>query len=87
MLIDNTLTTSGLVVTIFFAVGITAFVIGLLVIGCKGRSAARKQKAERIALLDAESKEAVRSSNQTRSKSVRQPDAFGQSEANLPLIS
>ncbi|KAF7950905.1 uncharacterized protein EAE97_002457 [Botrytis byssoidea] len=40
MKIDNTLTSSGLAVTIFFAVSISAFVIGLIVIGCKDLQAA-----------------------------------------------
>ncbi|KAM0179589.1 hypothetical protein ACHAPF_002873 [Botrytis cinerea] len=87
MEIDNSLTTSGLAVTIFFAVGISAFVIGLIVIGYKDRQAANQLKAARLAQLDAESKEAMASYNQKRSKSVRQPDAFGHSEADLPLIS
>ncbi|RAL63831.1 hypothetical protein DID88_003474 [Monilinia fructigena] len=87
MLIDDTLTTSGLVVTIFFAVSISAFIIALIIIGIKDRAAAKKLKAERIALLDAESKEAMESYNQKRSRSVRQPDAFENTEANVPLIS
>ncbi|APA14611.1 hypothetical protein sscle_13g093810 [Sclerotinia sclerotiorum 1980 UF-70] len=86
MEIDNDLTTSGLAVTIFFAVSISAFLIGLLIIGCKDRRAAKKLQAERVALLDAESKEAMQPHNQKRSKSVAQPDAFGHSEADLPLI-
>ncbi|KAF5870217.1 uncharacterized protein Bfra_010363 [Botrytis fragariae] len=86
MEIDNTLTSSGLAVTIFFAVSISAFVIGLIVIGCKDRQAANQLRAARLAQLDAESKEAMQSYNQKRSKSVRQPDAFGHSEADLPLI-
>ncbi|TEY35153.1 hypothetical protein BOTCAL_0603g00040 [Botryotinia calthae] len=86
MEIDNSLTTSGLAVTIFFAVGISAFVIGLIVIGYKDRQAANQLKAARLAQLDAESKEAMASYNQKRSKSVRQPDAFAHSEADLPLI-
>ncbi|KAF7884530.1 uncharacterized protein EAF02_004866 [Botrytis sinoallii] len=86
MEIDNTLTSSGLAVTIFFAVSISAFVIGLIVITCKDRQAANQLKAARLAQLDAESKEAMQSYNQKRSKSVRQPDAFGHSEADLPLI-
>ncbi|TGO70262.1 hypothetical protein BOTNAR_0002g00460 [Botryotinia narcissicola] len=86
MEIDNTLTSSGLAVTIFFAVSISAFVIGLIVIGCKDRQAANQLRAARLAQLDAESKEAMQAYNQKRSKSVRQPDAFGHSEADLPLI-
>jgi len=87
MLIDNTLTTSGLIVTIVFAVGISAFLIGLVVMGCKDRQAAKMAKAERMALLDAESREAMQSYSQKKSKSVQQPDAWGHSEADLPLIS
>ncbi|KAJ8061006.1 hypothetical protein OCU04_010084 [Sclerotinia nivalis] len=87
MEIDNNLTTSGLTVTIFFAVSISAFLIGLLVIGCKDRRAAKKLQSERIALLDAESKEAMQPYNQKKSKSVPQSNAFGHSEADLPLIS
>ncbi|KAI9644751.1 hypothetical protein NHQ30_006778 [Ciborinia camelliae] len=87
MLIDNTLTTSGLVVTIFFSVSLGCFILGLLIMGIKDRQAAKKLEAEREALLDAESEEATQSYSQTRSKSVRQPDAFGHSEAGLPLIS
>ncbi|TGO19370.1 hypothetical protein BTUL_0004g00060 [Botrytis tulipae] len=86
MKIDNTLTSSGLAVTIFFAVSISAFVIGLIVIGCKDRQAANQLRAARLAQLDAESKEAMQAYNQKRSKSVRQQDAFGHSEADLPLI-
>ncbi|CAD6446716.1 dfb1de92-0099-4982-b6cd-f4417d7d8b0a-CDS [Sclerotinia trifoliorum] len=86
MKIDNDLTTSGLAVTIFFAVSISAFLIGLLIIGCKDRRDAKKLQAERVALLEAKSKEAMQPRNQKRSKSVAQPDAFGHSEADLPLI-
>ncbi|THV55764.1 hypothetical protein BGAL_0003g00040 [Botrytis galanthina] len=86
MEIDNTLTSSGLAVTIFFAVSISAFVIGLIVIGYKDRQAANQLRAARLAQLDAESKEAMQAYNQKRSKSVRQQDAFGHSEADLPLI-
>ncbi|KAF7854220.1 hypothetical protein EAF04_010517 [Stromatinia cepivora] len=87
MEIDNNLTTFGLAVTIFFAVSISVFLIGLIVIGCKDRQAAKKLQIERIALLDAESREAMQSHNQKRSGSVRQLDAFGHPEADLPLIS
>ncbi|KAF7895078.1 hypothetical protein EAF00_006892 [Botryotinia globosa] len=86
MEIDNTLTPSGLAVTIFFTVSISAFVIGLIVIRCKDRQAANQLRAARLAQLDAESKEAMQAYNQKRSKSVRQPDAFGHSEADLTLI-
>ncbi|QSZ30421.1 hypothetical protein DSL72_004944 [Monilinia vaccinii-corymbosi] len=87
MLIDNTLTTSGLAVTIFFGVSIGAFIIGLIIVGLRDHAAAAKLKAERIALLDAESKEAMEAYNQKRSKSVRQPNTLRNSEANMPLIS
>ncbi|KAF7951616.1 hypothetical protein EAE96_006918 [Botrytis aclada] len=86
MKIDNTLTTSGLAVTIFFAVSISAFFIGLLVIGFKDLKATNQLRAARLAQLDTESKEAMQSYNQKRTKSVRQPDAFGHSEADVSLI-
>ncbi|ESZ96463.1 hypothetical protein SBOR_3195 [Sclerotinia borealis F-4128] len=56
-------------------------------VGFKDRQAAKTMQAEHIALLDVESKQAMQSHNQKRSKSIRQPDAFGYSESNLPLIS
>lgn len=78
---QNYLTTSGLVITILFSILTGAFFIGFAVIAWKDRSAARKLKADRIAYLDAGSKEAMEA---FQPESVRQPDAYA--EADLPLM-
>lgn len=55
MVKDNTLTTSGLAVTIAFALGIGFFIVGLCVMNAKERKQEQAQAKEREALLDKES--------------------------------
>ncbi|PQE21078.1 hypothetical protein CJF32_00005571 [Rutstroemia sp. NJR-2017a WRK4] len=82
---QDSLTTSGLAVTLVFAVGITAFIIGLLVVNYQDRAATKKRQAAHIAMLEAESREALQNMERKRT-APRQAAAPGQSDADLPLI-
>ncbi|KAM3085955.1 hypothetical protein ACMFMG_003006 [Clarireedia jacksonii] len=86
MLKDDSLTTSGLVVTIVFAVGLAGFLIGFIVMTCQDRSATKKRRAAHIAMLEAESKEALQNMERQRA-SAKQAATAGQADANVPLIS
>jgi hypothetical protein len=85
MLKQDSLTTSGLAVTLVFAVGITAFIIGILVVNFQDRAATKKRQAAHIAMLEAESREALQNMERKRVAS-KQPAVSGQSDADLPLI-
>ncbi|PQE11080.1 hypothetical protein CJF31_00000847 [Rutstroemia sp. NJR-2017a BVV2] len=85
MVKQDSLTTSGLAVTIVFAVGITAFIIGILVVNYQDRAATKKRQAAHIAMLEAESREALQNMERKR-VAPKQPAAPGQSDADLPLI-
>jgi len=71
---DDTLTTSGLIVTIVFVTGIGLFTIGLIIMGVKARQETAKQNAERTALLNKESQNYPRNGGAATS------------DTNLPLM-
>lgn len=79
---DNSLTTSGLIVTIFFAVGLVAALIAFVAIAIRSKSKAKAEERKRL-LEDASSGgkdvEAATPFSSTRSRA-------GASESNLPLV-
>jgi len=93
---DDHLTTSGIVVTIVFGIGITSFVIALIVMKCQERAANKRRKqAERAALLsgkgrsrsDTENAEAYARARSNSRIALNPREGLGmQSEADLPLI-
>ncbi|KAL3427840.1 hypothetical protein PVAG01_01350 [Phlyctema vagabunda] len=87
---DNTLTTSGLVVALVFGFGIGAFIVALIVMYCQAARQAKRDKAERMALLSNPRMGKERSDSdveaaRARNTFLQQHDEQG-SEANIPLI-
>jgi len=79
---DDSLTTSGLVVTIVFAVGIGAAIVAFTILGLRSRAKAKKDAAARLLAAahsgsDGKDEEAAHAFVSSKG---------GASEANLPLI-